>query len=372
MQDRSILTKATLIDSVPDGLPARDQSSLTMRSSAAVMGKSSSRISALDFTKGALVLFMVLYHWLNYFVTPEGSVYRYLRFLTPSFIFIAGFLVSNVYFPKYRRGDSKVPVRLLIRGLKILAVFLVLNLVIGMLISMSTTGQLVPEHFSVAASSLYIFGTTSVAGVKAAVFYVLIPISYLLMVSALLLLVGGRYRYTFHIAAAFCLLAIYFFDRRGMQNSNLELLTMGLLGVIAGYLPLAQINRFVGSPYTLLILYALYLGAITFWSTPYPLQIVGVCLTLLVLYALGSSEEEPGRVRAHIILLGKYSLLGYIIQMAFLQIIHRFVRQIDFGDHGLVVSFLLGFGLTMTSIELVDRLRKKSGMFDAGYKAVFA
>jgi hypothetical protein len=112
--------------------------------------------------------------------------------------------------------------------------------------------------------------------------------------------------------------------------------------------------------------------AITLWNVPYPLQIVGVCLTLLVLYALGSGEGEPGVVRGHIILLGKYSLFGYIAQMAFLQIIHRFVRQIDFGDGGRLISFALGFSLTMTSIELVGRLRKASGVFDTAYKAVFA
>src|SRR6184192_3526731 len=55
------------------------------------------RNSALDFTKGMLVLLMVLYHWLNYFVASEGDFYRYLRFVTPSFIFITGFLISNVY-----------------------------------------------------------------------------------------------------------------------------------------------------------------------------------------------------------------------------------------------------------------------------------
>ena len=55
------------------------------------------RISALDFTKGALVLVMVLYHWLNYFVGPQGDFYRYLSFLPPSFICITGFLISHVY-----------------------------------------------------------------------------------------------------------------------------------------------------------------------------------------------------------------------------------------------------------------------------------
>ena len=57
-----------------------------------------------------LVLFMVLYHWLNYFVTPFGDMYKYLRFLTPSFIFITGFLISNVYLERYDIADRRVPV----------------------------------------------------------------------------------------------------------------------------------------------------------------------------------------------------------------------------------------------------------------------
>ena len=91
------------------------------------------RITALDFTKGVLVLFMVLYHWLNYFISPTGDFYRYLRFLTPSFIFITGFLISHVYFTKYGWASSQVSKRLAIRGLKILGVFLILNGAIAVL-----------------------------------------------------------------------------------------------------------------------------------------------------------------------------------------------------------------------------------------------
>lgn len=369
---RAATTRIVSADLPTQGIPVSDASTLTSAQSMILTGKVPSRIAALDFTKGSLVLFMVFYHWLNYFVAAQGDFYRYLRFLTPSFIFIAGFLVSNIYFPKYRKGDLKVPERLLVRGMKILGVFLALNLAIGILISMSTTGSLIPEHFSVATSSLYIRGTTSVTGVKAAAFYVLIPISYLLVVSAALLVVCGFFRHAFYLATALCLLMIYFLDQRGSQNPNLELMTMGLLGVLAGYIPLAKISWFVCHPYTLLVSYALYLIAITLWNIPYPLQIVGVCLTLLVLYVLGSSEGEPGAMRGHIILLGKYSLFGYIAQMAFLQIIHRFARHIDFGDRGLLLSFVLGFALTMTSIELVDWLRRISGRFDRAYKMVFA
>src|SRR5271169_3039523 len=86
------------------------------------------RIAALDFTKGALVLFMVLYHWLNYFLGLHGSIYRYLRFLPPSFIFITGFLISNAYLSKYAISDPRLPKRLIVRGLKILGIFVFLNL----------------------------------------------------------------------------------------------------------------------------------------------------------------------------------------------------------------------------------------------------
>ncbi len=86
------------------------------------------RIPALDFTKGALVLIMVLYHWMNYFLNLSWDLLKYLHFLTPSFIFITGFMVSNVYLSKYAAADPRLSKRLFTRGLKLLAIFLVLNL----------------------------------------------------------------------------------------------------------------------------------------------------------------------------------------------------------------------------------------------------
>src|SRR5882762_4894676 len=92
------------------------------------------RVPAIDFTKGALVLVMVLYHWLNYFIATEGDFYRYLRFVTPSFIFITGFLISNVYLSKYEISDWQLPKRLIQRGLKLLGVFIFLNMAISFLV----------------------------------------------------------------------------------------------------------------------------------------------------------------------------------------------------------------------------------------------
>ena len=67
------------------------------------------RDTAIDFTKGALVLFMVLYHWLNYFLGPHGQYYDYLRFLTPSFIFITGFMISQIQLHRYDNSGRSCP-----------------------------------------------------------------------------------------------------------------------------------------------------------------------------------------------------------------------------------------------------------------------
>src|SRR4051812_31970835 len=99
------------------------------------------RDEALDFTKGALVLLMVLYHWINYFISREGMVYRYIRFITPSFIFITGFLISQIYLAKNDGRDARLPKRLLVRGLKLLGIFTVLNLGARLVVSKNYNGS---------------------------------------------------------------------------------------------------------------------------------------------------------------------------------------------------------------------------------------
>src|ERR1700734_281432 len=103
------------------------------------------RISALDFTKGALVLIMVLYHWINYFIGPQWEYYQYLRFLTPSFIFITGFMISHVYLSKYDAADPRLPKRLFTRGLKLLGIFVVLNVARTFIVPVLSTGALVND-----------------------------------------------------------------------------------------------------------------------------------------------------------------------------------------------------------------------------------
>jgi peptidoglycan/LPS O-acetylase OafA/YrhL len=328
------------------------------------------RISALDFTKGALVLIMVLYHWLNYFIGPQGFFYVYLRFLPPSFIFITGFLISQVYLQKYQIADARIPRRLVVRGLKILAIFFVLNALISLLIPDAGTGKSFLQSFSVGnLASIYLTGNS--AGGRLAAFTILVPIAYLLILSAGLLALCRFYKQAFHAASVIFLLSIFVLGLNGVKNGILELLTVGLLGVSAGYIPVQKINAVLKHPLAILLAYAAYLITITAWDLPYLLQVVGVCLTLTVIYWLGTISGDSGAVSSSVILLGKYSLLGYIAQIAILQLGHRGLRHVTLAPWELCLSLALAAALTMICIEATDRARAKAPLVNAVYSAVF-
>ncbi|MBZ5688641.1 MAG: acyltransferase family protein [Acidobacteriia bacterium] len=334
---------------------------------------STQRIPALDFTKGALVLLMVLYHWLNYFFAPQGDIYKYLRFVTPSFIFISGFLISNVYLSKYNLSDPRLPRRLVQRGLKILAVFICLNVIISILVHDSYSGQILFRNVSWRnLIAMFVTGNTVVSGGKVAAFYILVPISYVLLLSAGLVIMCRLYKHVFHIACILCFMAIAVLYLNGLRSGNLELLAIGVCGLIVGYIPIGKLDTFVRHPYVLGLSYLCYLTAITIWNVIYPLLIIGVCLSLIVIYLVGAANVEPSRARIHVMLLGKYSLFAYIAQIAILQILYRSLRHSNLSIGVLGVSFILAFALTMISVEVVDRLRAKSVAVDGAYKTVFA
>ncbi len=331
------------------------------------------RISALDFTKGALVLIMVLYHWINYFIGPQWAYYRYLRFLTPSFIFVTGFMISHVYLSKYKAGDPRLSWRLFTRGLKLLAIFLVLNLARIYTVPVLGTG-VVPHNLLDIGNIFIVFvsGNIPVVGGKLISFSILVPISYLLMLSGMLMLPYRFYRYTFHVVCVCLLLSIVALELIGAQSSNLEFIFMGMLGVLSGFMPIAAINDFVRHSYMLVFAYLCYTIAITTWGVPFSLQLVGVPLSLMIIYLVGISGSDSSTIRENVILLGKYSLFGYISQIAILQILAASLRRANFGFAVLSLSFLAAFALTIVSVEVVDRLRARLASMDRLYKAVFA
>jgi peptidoglycan/LPS O-acetylase OafA/YrhL len=331
------------------------------------------RITALDFTKGALVLIMVLYHWINYFIGPDWGYYRYLRFLTPSFIFVTGFMISNVYLAKYDPSDPRLPKRLFTRGFKLLIIFIALNLARLLIVPLVGTGVVSGSLLDVRnIYTIFVSGNFQVVGGKLVSFSILVPISYLLMLSGALMLPYRLYRRTFHVLCVLLLVSSLALEFTGLESANLELITIGMLGVLAGFRPISKVDDFVRHPYLLGLAYLGYLVAITIWNVPFWLQLIGVPLSLMVVYLAGISGGCSGVVGNEFILLGKYSLFGYISQIAILQILAASLRHVELGLFVLILSFVAAFALTIISVEIVDRLRAKAPSMDRAYKAVFA
>jgi len=326
--------------------------------------RKSNRIPALDFTKGALVLIMVLYHWMNYFVMADGSVYKYLRFLTPSFIFITGFLISQVYLSKYQASRSHVPGRLLVRGFKLLAIVLCLNLVLstvhldGLRTRMGnwSLGDTLAAYFT---------------GMAPVAFSVLVPIAYLLILSAGLLLISLRYKDIFHFACAVFVGCALLLELKGFRAGYLQVFSIGMLGISVGYIPINRINSLLKHPLAIFIAYLGYLSAITFWDDVYPLQAVGVCLSLAVIYWIGRETAETNQIGNVVVLLGHYSLFAYIAQIVILQFLRRSLSPL--GNSIVVVgpAFLAGAALTILSVAILDRARPRMAGLNRVYIAVF-
>jgi len=320
------------------------------------------RVAALDFTKGALVLIMVLYHWLNYFVTADGDVYKYIRFLTPSFIFISGFLISQVYLSTKIPPRHDLRSRLLVRGLKLLALVAVLNIALFAVQGVGSRVQSLSPSDAVAA---FFLGTNPVA------FSVLVPIAYLLILAAILAPVFRRNVHTFHITAALfvtCALVLSFLS---ISNSYMEIFSIGTLGISIGHWSIERINRLVTRPFTIIAAYILYLVAITIWNVIYPLQIAGVCLSVALIYLIGLAYSESNSAGKTIVLLGQYSLFGYIAQIIILQVLRRAAHVVDGGMTVPIGAFVMCLVATLVSVVVLDKARKVVRPINTVYKAVF-
>lgn len=326
------------------------------------------RNSALDFTKGILVLFMLLYHWINYFVSTQGFIYTYLRFITPSFIFVAGFLISHVYPVKYGWGNPAASQRLVKRGFKLLLLFTILNVAANSIVVNNYNGTMPGvTGFVRNVGSIYLSGNARAA------FWVLVPISYLLVLAAGILLAATAVKYAVHLICGtvfVCLALLNFYDR---SSANLELVAIGLVGMVVGLYQIERINRWVDRPIILLGLYMCYVIAVTVWGGAYLLQIVGVCLSVMLIYLLGMKSVTWGGVQRPINLLGEYSLFGYITQIALLQLLFRIVPQFHLGAELVwAISFVGAFALTIMTVKILDWSREKSRALDVLYRVTFS
>jgi peptidoglycan/LPS O-acetylase OafA/YrhL len=325
------------------------------------------RIPGFDFVKGALVLIMVLYHWLNYFIGLQWGGYRYLRFLTPSFIFITGFLVSYVYLSKCAYDDSRLRRRLWLRGLKLLALFLALNIAADRTMGMRLRLDF-GDSYALGDAAYAVF----VEGTARAAFDILVSISYFLLLAPVVLFISGRLKIPLWAMAAGAVIAALISESSRFTNPHFEMLSIALVGLAAGALRSDRASAVLHSPVVIIGAYVIYVAAITVWNVPFSLQVVGVCLSVLVLYALAEACGSTGLLQRYVIRLGQYSLLAYITQILVLQVLRRGLGNYALSGAEIALPFAIGVVATVAVVTVTASLRVRSTIFDRSYRIVFS
>lgn len=325
------------------------------------------RIHEIDFTKGILIIFMVLYHSLNY-LSYGSSRYNYLAFLPPSFIMISGFIITHIYLPKYGSDTKKLNTRLVVRSLKLFLIFIFLNLLARMIFSVNHYG--IPLNFDVFYKewfAIYLVGSTRMLS-----FEILLPISYILLISTFVLRLQSATRYFISFFAiiifSVCILTKYY----DHSIYNLNMVSFGVIGMLIGQLPINLINGFAISGIKLLFLCVLYVGLASIFGDTYIMQMFFTVTSLLIIYAVGIRTDLSNWLPKQTILLGQYSLLSYIIQILYLQLLFFVFKYLDIDKTNTILTFTTINILMWGTVFIVNHARQKYRYIDLLYKVVFA
>jgi hypothetical protein len=328
---------------------------------------SSGRIHAIDFTKGTLVLLMVVYHVLNY--QQFGTIpHDYIGFLPASFIMIAGFLAARVYLGTHQLPFPQLCQRLGVRALKLLLLFTVLNLAAQVVWSTNRYGTELSVHrFIEQWYRVYVTGDA-----QGVAFDVLVPISYtlLLAIPALSLQSLKPHFLAALAAAAFVLCATLASYERSFIT--LHLVSAGIIGMWLGTLDPRGVDRVTGPSPAVIVLLLAYVSIVAWMPDHYASQIAITCVALGAIYSVGRRVRPDGALERQVRLLGKYSLVSYVVQILYLQV----ARIVDPVPHlsrfgaAILVTLVIGLLTWMTALTL-DRLRSRARAVDRLYLLVF-
>ena len=322
------------------------------------------RIDPLDWTKGALVLFMVAYHAINYSAF-RPQAFRFLPFLPPSFVLIAGLVVGLVYAARYDLGTWQPYARLLIRGGKLLLIFVLLNVAFCILV----TGSIVDGgwEFAERSGSIFLSGNG-----REGIFEVLLPIAYFLLLVPALLWLRSRVA----VAIPGCAIAVFVLcavlERIGESSQNLTLLSAGIIGMALGLIPLSTVDRLARQWTPVLLFYFLYQICRWFLGDIYPVEMFGAAASVLLLYTIALHLDLVGWAGRQVVLLGRYSLLAYLAQIAMIRIIVKLAGGKPEHWGGVITVALLTIILLMGLVHLVNFARRRHPTVDVIYKWIFA
>jgi hypothetical protein len=327
--------------------------------------------STFDIIKGALVIWMVVRHAVIIASTEDASYFaRYINFLSGSFIFVMGYMIGRFAQRKFDADPGRSSRRLMARGVKILLIFTALNFLIqagGF--GNADKQQLGAAGFLVQAGDIYTGNEQIVS------FLVLLPIGYLLLLAPALLQAASRGRgWAAGLVLAASLVAGVL-PVVPQDSLVVKFMLAGIAAVALGQLTspaqpaLRPILRWPAAA-ALLAAGIWIAGPLGINSSAYT---IGVALVLLALYWMASALDPRHATASWLALLGRYSLVGYILQILLIQILLRALggERLPVGPElaAIAAATLLAVFATCAVLEWV---RGRSRGIDGAYRFVFS
>ena len=320
----------------------------------------------LDFVKGFLVISMVIYHTFNYFTTVGYSATQYVRYSTGAFIFISGYLVATYYKNKFYLNKKDVCKRLIIRGLKLLLIFLVINLIIS-LIGLESHKKIYYDlnRFLNNLNTVLISGNTNLF-----IFPILVPISYALLLSPLFLFFHAWEKsmiaMTALLVSAYLIIDIDIFNLWGLM--------IGIIGMLIGLLQDSKkIYYSIKSKALILSLFCVCIFLMKYFDRNILSYIIGILIILKLVYDFSKTQNPANPVSRIFISWGQYTLFGYLSQIFFLQILRKFIfkDRFDLGYKILLIIIITSIFLFILC-KTLDLLRNRFYPVDKLYKFIFS
>lgn len=331
------------------------------------------RVEAGDFVKGLLVVGMLLYH-AAYVLLQDVDPIEIQRRVTPfvflsgAWVFISGLIIAIYYRNRFRERPGAISRRLVIRGAKLILVFLVLN------IAMQATGIAGFETWD----RRELIQVLTYGDARRASFEILLGIGYVLMLSPVLLWMRGAGPWV----ALLAIVAASVASAAGFRiPGNLWSVLCGFGGIVAGQAVSAfglaarlgdpgLRRRLTATAFGVALAYFL-VGLMTDFSK-----------NLLILYLSGIAGILGALFLAHawirrlswldraLQLLGRYPLVGYIGQMGLLKAQAALMAHWEF-RLPFPAGVLLALVVLWLAILTLDQAVRHSQRVARIYSAVF-
>ena len=324
------------------------------------------RLYSYDVVKGFFVEVMIIYHSVGYFGGSQEFL-KYIDFVTGAFVFLSGSAVTHYYLKEYKEQMSLMLQRLLIRSVKLIILFTLLNTCVHLVVKKNYNGvDFALKYFYGNLYEVFIWGSKGIAA-----FEILLPIAYTLAVGGILVFLV---RSKALLGAVVCIVFALSFSVEDLPF-NLKFLNLGLGGVIYGCLRQEGLNENTKRLLALITgaVVAAYMTTVTVIDQDnLVIYFVGVC-SVVQCISMAAEKGIHGYGLAPVLkLFGKYSLLSYLLQILFLQCLIRLIGREASGIVSITAAILSTNIFLYFILSGVSLLRGRYQLVRVAYQMAFA